>query len=136
MYKLVFFIVFASFGFIGYTVVDGSSDTASRFGPGGSKFVSVGSDTRHESKWRVPSVSEISIYVASLMGGFKDQGEQNPKIVHDRLATQVKESLTLAEEFGIPNGQTLFDSHLNDQSTSGARWEKVDRLSIRTAGAY
>ena len=60
------------------------------------------------------------------MGGFKDQGEQNPKIVHDQLATQVKESLTLAEEFGIPTGQTLFDSHLNDQSKSGARWEKVD----------
>ncbi|MEO9898905.1 MAG: hypothetical protein ABJD13_14225 [Paracoccaceae bacterium] len=126
MYKLVFSIVVLSFGFIGFTVYNNSSDSDSRFGPGSSKFVSVGSDKRYEDNWRVPSVTEISFFVASVMGGFKGQGEQNPKVLHDQMAKQVKESLALADEFGVQTGPTLFDGYLKSQSDSGARWEKVD----------
>ena len=126
MYRLVFLIVILSFGFIGAAVTNSSSDTKSRFGPGSSKFVSVGADTRYENKWRLPSATEVSFFVAALMGGFKKQGEQNTKVIHDHLANQVKESMVPAEEYGIQIGPTLFDDFLDSQKKPGPRWEKVD----------
>ncbi len=126
MYKLVFSVVILSVGFIGFTVFGNQSDSNSRFGAGGSKFVSVSEDKRYEKKWRLPSVSEVSFYVASWMGGFGGQKEKNPKVLHDQIAGQVKQGLEIADQFGVPTGPTAFDGYFDSQPKPGARWEKVD----------
>ncbi len=115
MGRIVVSIVFMTGMFIATHVAKDSSSPDTRFGPGNSKFVSVSSEKAADdnSGWSFPSMTQVAIYAAYLMGGSDHLPEEGPKAMHDKMAKQVEQSLRAAEDAGIATGPTVFDAHIN-----------------------
>lgn len=82
-------------------------------GPAGAKFVSVNGPEENTPSMRIPSMTEIAVYIGYHQGGFDHARDATPQEIHRDMLTTVENSLRAAEAAGIATGRTAFDPHID-----------------------
>lgn len=128
MIRLFFALLFlAGIGALGFVVAAHAPlDKTTRYGPGGSKFVSSAPPEREI--WRMPTLSEALVYYDYFLGapgsGTNLQAK-GPGEVHADLVNAVQQSLEMAEQMGVHPGPTLFDADLGRTAPEPRRLPQI-----------
>lgn len=124
VFYLLMFGAIVAFGFV--LAADAPQQKLSRFGPGGSKFISPHEPAREV--WRMPTWTEAIVYIQYYAGGFDDipdARQKGPAAIHQEMVDAVQQSLELADQMGVPTGPTLFDPHLEQQNATSSRLPQI-----------
>jgi hypothetical protein len=119
MRKIILFMILLTAGVVYKNLSSAVPEPAQSglSGPKGTKFMTVESsrppwEGRNGGGLGLPSVTEMSVYLADLMNSAKNIPGGPSHQSHEITADQVERALDLARRSGIQTGPTLFDPSL------------------------